>query len=362
MSREAFMQDWQQTFVNERGGSDGQNLNKLVAASHVAHQRTNPATRNYNEIRTVRAVLLGAFAFETLCQDLLIEQGLESVPPVTPYADVVSGIEPSIIARLAPPFEGSVAEYMAAFKMRAGQDGSDNSSSGFSFYESAYSSVRDDYWKARIADGRYGNDNPATARKAWQQSLDFNRYVSLSLFGDNVSASVDILIAMGASLCLAKRRVCRAEELNEYIVGNARTATAVVSTSQHQQKGPRAALPFEYGYRVLGGDEATLKGLYVHAVQEEDGWHAYWDHPSLQKGSKPHPGHCPASDDNLLHPRTDEELVAVEASLADLGLSGLLEDSHITSAQLAISKALRVSRESVFQESEWQERLLHAHA
>jgi hypothetical protein len=45
---------WQQTLIDERGGSDGGDLDRLVAVTHLAHEGTNPIKGHI-----MRAVLLG---------------------------------------------------------------------------------------------------------------------------------------------------------------------------------------------------------------------------------------------------------------------------------------------------------------
>jgi hypothetical protein len=366
LSREAnFMQGWQQTLVDERGGTNGQNYADLVKASHAAHEGTNPAKRAYNDVRTVRAIILGGAIFESLCQDALIEQSIDSAPATLPYEDIVAEVEPSTLDRLAPPFEGIVTEYMAALKVRTEQGLPEPLScldASFLFYEGAYSTLKDDYWRERIAAGDIGGGTTEEAHKAWEQSSDFNNYVVLALFGDNVAASTDVLVAMAAGLCMAKRRPCSAEELTEFIVENVDTATTVASTTRSQRKGPQAALPYGYGYKILQGDEQMLGNMFVKAIKEDGRWRAQWSHHSLRAGNWPRPGHCPASDYNTLQPRTEDELLAVEASLGTLGLSRLIEDNRVTSAQMVIAKALRISQASIFLDDEWQERLIHSHA
>lgn len=363
MSRDAnFMQGWQQTFVDKRGGADGQNYSGLVKASHIAHEGTNPAARDYNEVRTVRATLLGGVVFETLCQHGLIEQGLQPAPPVTPYRDAPE-IDPVTLDHLMPAFEDVAAGYLAAFQQRSEQDSSQlplPQATSFGFFEGAYTELVDSYWQTRIAAEDFGGGTLEEAKKAWEQAKDFN-YTMLSVLGDSVAVSLDVLVAMGAGLCREKRRACSPEEHSEFLIENIDVVTALSSATRNQRKGLQVALPYGYGYRVLRGDAGMIRQPYIRAIKKEDGkYRAQWRHPSLRHGSWPRPGHCPASDYNRLRPRTDQELSAITESLASIGLSKLVVDDSVTLTHLLVGKALRVAQGSAYEDSEWQERVVKA--
>lgn len=359
MSREAnFMQSWQQRLVDERGGVDGQNYSDLVRASHEAYEGMNPKIRGYSEVRTVRAVVLGAVGFESFCQDALIEQALEPTP-----VTAVSYTAPYELLSLPKPFEDLVTGYFAAFKTRRNQDSLHPSlqSAGFRFYECANVEFNDAYWEARLASDDLGPASREHLEELREQTKDFNN-VMLDGFSNNVSTALDVLVAFGASLCIAKQRPCRAEELGEYAIDNIEAATALTSATREQLTGVGAALPATYR-SVLQGDTETAGQRYVTAIEDKDkacGYRAQWCHPSLRNGKWKHPGYCPASDYNSLRPRTDEEATAAEASLGLVGLSGLIADGSVTAGQLVIAKTLRVARETIFQETEWQERVIAA--
>lgn len=350
------MQSWQQCLVNERGGVDGQNYANLVQATHEAHEGMDLDKRGYSEVRTVRAIVLGGVLFESICQNVLVEQGNEP-QPVAPSYEIPQA---NLLPPLPKPFESLATGYLAGLQARASQDSSRPShrSTGFKFYEGAYGELLDPYWEERLASGDLGHSTREELEKLWEQSKNFNN-VMLSAFGDNVSDSLDILIAFGASLSLAKQRPCQPEELSEYVTDNIDVATALISVTRQQRKNPKAALPFRYGCGVLLGETEMISQQYVEAIEDNDkdcGYQARWRHPSLRGGSWKRPGHCPASDYNRLQPRTDEEAIAIEASLGSVGLSRLFVDGSVTSGQLTVAKALGVARTTVYREDEWQKR------
>jgi hypothetical protein len=356
------MQDWQQTFIDERGGSDGQNFQRLVDASSAIHEGTNPASSSYNEVRTTRAIVLGAAALETFCQDALIEQGLRAAPLVEPYRDVPN--DPTTLDRLPLIFEDIAAGYLAAFKMRSRHDSAQlplPQATSFTFYEGAHAQLADDYWQARLETGDMGSYSPEDLKKAQEQSGDFN-YTMVALFGDNVAGSIDLLVALGASLCIAKQRVCSAEEHTEFFKDNVDVITRLTSVNRNLRSGSRPVLPLGCGYRILQGEEAALKQRHIRADKENSRWRAHWYHPSLRRRNWPRPGHCPASDYNQLRPRTEEEFSALQSSLASLGLSNLINGESITTAQLVIAKTHKVAKATIYQDEKWQEAVIGARA
>lgn len=348
------MQGWQQTLIDERGGADGQNFDDLLQASHEVHQGTNPATRAYNEIRTVRAVLLGAAAFETLCQQRLMESVSDGHAP----DDTEVSLE-----RLTPPFENLVYTQFAGFKARAGQDPYTTapSSSDFGFYEGAHGQIADDYWAERTANGDWTEMTREEIDKFRDDSRNFN-YSILSLLNDNVAGSLDILMAMAVGLCVSKQRPCSVEEHSQFIVNNIGMATNLTSASRNQRKGPQAALPYGYGHRVLQGDPSLAKRLYIQVIKGEDGERAQWLHRSLQRGNWLRPGHCPASDYNPLRARTPDEQAALQNSLAAQGLAGLIENGQVAGAQLVIADALSVFLATAANEQAWQDRVVELYS
>jgi hypothetical protein len=359
MSREAiFMQGWQQTLIDERGGLDGHNLDNLITATHVAHEGTNPALRAHNESRTVRALVLGSTVFEALCEDAL----LQSTPGTNPgtYDEVAAAIDPLIVSHLPAAMKPVMAEYITAFGARANDSEPTPSKAGsFSFYQGALSQIHDAYWRERLAyEEAEGNDTDALAD--FKQALTDGIYSNaVTVLSDGLDAAQDVLVAMSAGLCVAKRRACSAAELSDFIIDNIDVATAVASlTRAHLGGSGRLALPYRYGYEVLRGNKIMLEKPYLTAIKEKRKWQAYWTHPALRDGSLDHPGHCPASDYNQLRPRTEKELSAIRAALAVVELEHLVQGECITSGRLLLPRALEAGQTSILGDSDWQQRLL----
>jgi hypothetical protein len=360
VSREAdFMQNWQQRLVIERGGTGGHTYCDLVQAVREAHEGVDPTKRGYYEVRTVRAVVLGAVGFESLCEDALNGQGLEFAGPLPCRAG------PDFLPAMPEGFDKQTADYVVAFHGRTATEQTGPPSpqaTNFGFYEGAYAEFVDQYWEERIASNDLGVHSPEELQEVWEASRVFGNVVA-GLFADSVEASLDLLLAFGGGLCLAKRRPCGAEELSEYFADNMDVVTGLASVTREQRKGPKAALPFYYGSNVLNGDSQALAQQYVRAIKEDGGYRAQWRHTSLRNGRWRRPGFCPASDYSPLSPRTDHEHKAIGALLAPLGLEGLVSpDGRITAAELVIAQGLGIAQNTIYQQTEWQERMLAAHA
>jgi hypothetical protein len=351
------MQGWQQLLVDDRGGADGQNFDRLVQASETVHEGANPATQEYSAVRTTRAILLGAAVFEIFCQEALIEQGLRPMPSEAAEVNAAEDIR-TTLNRLPLPLQGLVEGYMASYQSRTEEDSSRSPSSEdttYSFYEAAHSKLVDHYWNARIASGRFEPCTVERLERERERSKEYS-YAVLSLLADNMSVGLDVYVAMGASLCYAKRQVCSSDELGEYFADNIDTATALTSV----KRGPGGVLPFHYASRVIARDSKLANQPYIVADKEGNKYQARWRGPSLRGGKQKHPGHCPASDYNRLRPRTDTELSAVTASLASIGLEKLIIDGTITTAQLLLSKSFEGVKATVYQDDEWQSQFIDA--
>jgi hypothetical protein len=364
LSREAtFMQRRQQILVDERGGTSGHNFNNLMLATHRAHAGTNPEYRTYNVLRTARGSVLGAIAIESLCQDALIQHGTAALPDIIlkDIEEIFSVVTPASFYRIPAPYHALVNDYSGALQARAGQDIAppDVRSRGFGFYNAALAKLHAPYMKARLVTEDWGGESPEWLSAGFEESQDFV-YAITEGFSDNVAACLDVLVAMGVGLCIAKGRACGADEISEFVAENSDAAIVPASATRKLRNGPQAALPYGYGMSILRGDEAMIGKQCVRAIKEDGKYRAQWVHPTLNRGNRAHPGHCPASAYNRLRPRTGEELTAAKASLAQVGLEGVIVHDTVNSAHLVLGRALPVAQTTTFADTEWQERVLHA--
>jgi hypothetical protein len=307
----------------------------------------------------------GAGIFECLIECALIENG-DIVSTASPtYEEVTANIPPITLNRLPEPFRDGVVDYVAGAKTKqvAEPGPASAESTAFGFYTGAMSRLRGDYVDSRIAAG----DIEGIGIDALQQQLtktDFALGVVPEGSADNVNVNADILTAIAVALCCAKNRICSSEELTDFVVDNFEITTNLSSATRELLRGKsaRPALPYGYGQGILQGDERMLAGRYVKAAKDDTGkWIASWPHASLRRGNWPMPGHCPASDYNLLQPTT-EQLFAVGRSLARLGIgfdpNRVIENNRFPGAKFVVARALGVASKTVFQDSTRQERLL----
>jgi hypothetical protein len=354
------MQTWQQTFVDERGGTDGQNFDAFVEETRHAHEGTNPTTQAYRTVRTERAIILGATVFEALSQDALNGSGSEDSAHGT-YEGLITDDVRTVLDQMPPSFADLALRYASAFQLRMRQEAGTQPPSihdtTYGFYEAAHAALIDSYWETRIASNTFEPCDRERLKREWEQSRDFD-FDILSLVADNVAGSFDLSVAMGMSLFRAKGRVCSGEELSRYFADNLETAASLASVNRNKLINPPIVLPYHFGYRVISGDAELAKSHYIHAEELGSGYKARWCHRSLQESDWPSPGHCPGSNYNGLRPRTEAELTSIQTSLAFVGLGRLVEGGTITSGQLMLSDAFKIAQTSLYQGGEWQEQVL----
>jgi hypothetical protein len=348
-----FIRDWQQRFVDSRGGDCGDNYDNLVQASEYLHRDQNSLIREYNTARTIRAVTIGAGAAETYFRSSLIDQqdyfDLDNPADVQITDDLRCGFE-----ELPLSLQEIVTDTASARLMLLAEDNNREPSlisTSFNFYEAAHSAINDIYWAARITLTR-DRDEIERLNQAWANSSIFN-YIPFSGFIENASAAFDLFMVMGVSLCRARREVCSSDDLYEYFVDNFDVVTALASTKR-KDNGFR----FHYGARVLAGDPGVLGENYLLAKKEGGAYRSHWNRSIVHQAVLNNPGHCPAATQNRIRPRNRAEVDAVAKCLGNAGLGDYIVDGSVSTGQLFVARVLPKFAQTIFQNTEWQELFL----
>jgi hypothetical protein len=357
LSREArFMQEWQQTIIDRGEGNDDQIYNNLVDASVKAHSDINPVDREYGIIRTIRAIVMGAAVFEILNQEALTG---DTRPAVLDENHFIPGELLEATKRLPLPLQDAIYDYMSVFRLRsAANDTSLSPRTGdpaFDFYNTVNAKFVDPYWDARIASER---SEPCTQdRLETERELSKNLdYALHSLVLENVSATLDVCMAMAVGLCFSKRRICSKDELSEFLIKNAETALVLTTA----KRGTGGTLPFRYASKVFAGDAEVLGYPYVVVEKNRLPNQAHWSHPTINRGARKNPGHCPASSYNRLRPHTQAKGEAVAMIMAGVGLGHLIVNDTITASQLMLGRTFNGISTTAYSDESWQVRLLAA--